>query len=238
MVTDDREMERQENEAIKSAKEIIKKKTKNKFQKMAWNAVKVAVIPMFILMIKIIAITVLVCAVISMFSNILNDDGNSNSKLESSAATQIGGMDISTDSWKFTKSQIGDFINNYDTTNSNLKEIILKRIDDIYNWQENYGYSAGLLITIAFEENRIDFDDFLNEMNQKGKEWKEKGYKNVHEIAQDYVGDDTSSEWANNIENKLKETGINAEIIKTGQEQVDSGDGYPNVYVSKSRKNI
>lgn len=237
METHDREMERQENEAIKSAKEIIKKKTKNKIQKVVWNAVKVAVIPMLILMIKIIAISVLICAVVSMFSSILDGDGTTTNKdLESSSSTRIGGVEINSENWKFTKSQIEDFINSYDTTNNELKQKLLEKIDDIYNWQEDYGYSAGVLITIAFEENRIDIDDFLNEMKQKGQEWQKEGYTTISEIAEDYVGDETSSEWANNIENKLKETAIEAEIVETGQEQsIIGGDGYQNVYVSKSR---
>lgn len=241
MTREERLDERQEQEALKSAKEIAKKKSKNKIQKIIWHAVKVAIIPFLLLFAKIMAVVILVCVVVSMFQGIL-DNGNSSStstdeEYNSSVSEQTGGMDITSENWQVSRDEIRNYINEYDTPNTALKNELLKenRIEQIYKWQEDTGYSAGLLITIALEENRNDFDDFLNEMNEKGKAWKEAGYTTIKQIAEDYVGDETAGEWANNIETKMQETGMDAGIIKNG-EQPTSGDGYPNVYVSKSGK--
>ena len=110
---------------------------------------------------------------------------------------------------------------------------MLDNISKIYKWQNDYGYSAAFIISLGFEDNRNDFDNYINEMNEKGKEWKTNGYKSVFEFIEDYIGDETSTEVANNIVNKISETGRKAEIITSGENQVQ-GDGYSSEYTSTS----
>lgn len=238
MTREELQDERAENEALRSAKEIAKRKSKNKMQKIIWHAVKAAVIPMLILMVKIMAVAILVCAVISMFQNILDgEDGetSTNEEFESTVSAQIGGMDITDSTWQFSAAQIEDFINNYDSISTSLKQEMLNHVEDIYNWQNNYGYSAGILIAIAAEDGITaeEFDDFLNEMDANGQKWKESGYKNVQEIAQDYVGDETANEWANNISNQMSKTAQDSGIITSG-EYTEEGERYSSVYRSRT----
>ena len=232
--------EKIENEAMKSAKETLKKKTKNKITKIIWNAIKAVVIPMLIFALKIMAVAILIIIVISLFSNLLDGTGDSTSSDEEYSSyiedSVIGGADLTAEQWIFTQVQVEDFIRNYDTDNIALKNEMLNNIHSIEEWQADYGYSAGLLITIAFEENISDFDQFLNEMSEKAQQWKENGYTNINQISQDYVGDETSSEWANNIINKLQNIAIDSGIVQTGQEIDITGDGYFNGYVSTSGK--
>ena len=202
--------------------------------------IKTVVVTMLVKMLPLLFGAIAIFFVVN-FHNILDDDGKTKTDTDEeleSAASQAGGIDVTAESWNLTKSEIKDFINSYDTGNEALRAKMLNKIDDIYNWQENYGYSAAVLITIAFEEgiSADNFDNFLNDMSTNAQKWKDEGYTTIPQIAEDYVGDDTAEEWANNIENNIKDTGMDSGIIETGQEQVMSGDGYPNVYVSKSGK--
>lgn len=177
---------------------------------------------------------------IAAFVNILDggSSGNSisnNEEYNSTISNGEGGIDLTNSEWSLTKAEIQKFIENYNSSNSTLKNNMSNNIDKIIKWQNDYGYSSAFLITIAFEDNRTDFDTFLDEINQKAEEWKKKEYKTTKEIAKDYVGDDTSNEWANNIENKMQETALNSDIIKNGETSI-SGDGYPNSYISKTGK--
>ena len=195
-----------------------------------------------ILFAKIMAVVLLVCVVVSLFQSVLNfnnDDSSTTTDQEytSSSSEQTGEIDITDEDWQLTRSQIEQFIENYETGNEELRtELLENRIEQIYNWQEETGYSAGLIIAIALEENKTNFDDFLEEMNEKGNIWKEAGYKTVKEIAQDYIGDETAEEWANTIiEPGMQEAGEALGIIVYGEKNI-SGDGYDNVYVSKTGK--
>ncbi len=247
MTKDELEDQKLENEAMKTAKEKAKKESKKQIQKIIWHAVKAAVIPFIILFAKIMAVVLLVCVVVSLFQSILNFDDNDNSstttdqEYTSSASEQTGGIDVTAEDWQLTRNQIEEFIRNYETGNEELRtELLENRIEQIYNWQEETGYSAGLIIAIALEENKTNFDDFLEEMNEKGNIWKEAGYKTVKEIAQDYIGDETAEEWANTIiEPGMQETGEALGIIVYGEKNIP-GDGksrgYYNVYVSKTGK--
>ena len=162
---------------------------------------------------------------------------NTDQEYTSSASEQTGGIEVTAEDWQLTRSQIEQFIRGYETGNEELRtELLENRIEQIYNWQEETGYSAGLIIAIALEENKTNFDDFLEEMNEKGNIWKEAGYTTVKEIAQDYIGDETAEEWANTkIEPGMQETGEALGIIVYGEKAI-SGDGYDNVYVSKTGK--
>ena len=243
MTKEELEDQKLENEAMKTAKEKAKKESKKQIQKIIWHAVKAAVIPFIILFAKIMAAVLLVCVVVTLFQSILNFDDSDNSstttdqEYTSSASEQTGEIDITDEDWQLTRSQIEQFIENYETGNEELRtELLENRIEQIYNWQEETGYSAGLIIAIALEENKTNFDDFLEEMNEKGNIWKEAGYKTVKEIAQDYIGDETAEEWANTIiEPGMQEAGEALGIIVYGEKNI-SGDGYDNVYVSKTGK--
>ena len=242
MTKDELENQKLENEAMKTAKEKAKRESKKQIQKIIWHAVKAAVIPFMILFAKIMAVVLLVCVVVSLFQSVLNfnnDDSSTTTDQEytSSSSEQTGEIDITDEDWQLTRSQIEQFIENYETGNEELRtELLENRIEQIYNWQEETGYSAGLIIAIALEENKTNFDDFLEEMNEKGNIWKEAGYKTVKEIAQDYIGDETAEEWANTIiEPGMQEAGEALGIIVYGEKNI-SGDGYDNVYVSKTGK--
>lgn len=232
--------EKIENEAMKSAKETLKKKTKNKVTKIIWNAVKAVVIPMLIFALKIMAVAILIIIAISLFNNVLDGNNGSTSTDEEYSSyiedSISGGADITADQWLFTETQVEDFIINYNSENVSLKNQMLNNIRRIQEWQAHYGYSAGLLITMAFEENVSDFDEFLEDMNYIAQSWKDNEYTTINQIAQDYVGDETTSEWANNITNKLQNIAIDSGIIQTGQEIDITGDGYFNGYVSTSGK--
>ena len=238
IMNNDPELDRDFREEKSKFEKKLKKKA-NPIRKVVVNAIKAAVIPMVILLAKIFAIVILTTVIISAFVNLL--DGNSsgdsisNNEEYNSTISNGGGIDLTNTEWNFTKAEIQKFIENYNSSNSTLKNDMINNIDKIIKWQNDYGYSSAFLITIAFEENRNDFENFLDEMKQKAETWKNNEYKTTKEIAKDYVGDDTSNEWANNIENKMQEVALNSDIIKYGETSI-SGDGYPNSYISKTGK--
>lgn len=235
-MNDDPKIDREFREEKAKFEKKIKKKA-NPVRKVIINAIKAAVIPMVILLAKILAVVILVTVLISAFVNLL--DGNSsgdsisNNEEYNSTISNGGGIDLTNTEWNFTKDEIQKFIENYNSSNSALKNDMINNIDKIIKWQNDYGYSSAFLITIAFEENRNDFEGFLDEMKQKAENWKNNGYTTTKEIAKDYVGDDTSDEWANNIENKMQKAASDSGIIEYGETSL-SGDGYPNSYVSKA----
>lgn len=228
----------EEEEAIKSGLEKLnREQKKNKQIKKVVVAVQVAV-QTIVHVFTIAWPIILVLVIIGGFNLIVNDDKTASEEESKMTSTVQGGnTDITTEDWKCTEQEIIDFINNYVSDNDELKDELLNRVPEIIQWQDDYGYGATLLITIAFEEgkNAEDVDNFLSEMNEKAQKWNEKGDKTVQDIAKDYVGDESAQEWANNIENNMQETGLESGIIKNGEQQT-SGDGYPNVYVSKSGK--
>ncbi len=237
-INEDPKLAREFREEKSKFEKNLKKKA-NPVRKVIMNAIKAAVIPMVILLAKILAVVILVTVLISAFVNLL--DGNSsgdsisNNEEYNSTISNGGGIDLTNTEWNFTKDEIQKFIENYNSSNSALKNDMINNIDKIIKWQNDYGYSSAFLITIAFEENRNDFETFLDEVNEKAGEWKKNQYKTTKEIAKDYVGDDTANEWANNIENKMQEVALNSDIIKYGEISI-SGDGYPNSYISKTGK--
>ena len=216
-INEDPKLAREFREEKSKFEKKLKKKA-NPVRKVIMNAIKAAVIPMVILLAKILAVVILVTVLISAFVNLL--DGNSsgdsisNNEEYNSTISNGGGIDLTNTEWNFTKDEIQKFIENYNSSNSALKNDMINNIDKIIKWQNDYGYSSAFLITIAFEENRNDFETFLDEMQQKAETWKNNEYKTTKEIAKDYVGDDTANEWANNIENKMQDVALNSDIIK------------------------
>lgn len=73
----EKENERQENEALKNAKEIVKKKNKDKQKQLMWTAVKTAMMPVILLVVKVVIIAVLSVTIISLFSFLLDGGGKS-----------------------------------------------------------------------------------------------------------------------------------------------------------------
>lgn len=155
MTREEMQDERQEQEALKSAKEIVKKKSKDKVRKIVWNAVKAAIIPMLILMAKIFAVAILVCAVFSAFYSVLD------------------GLNITSEEMQADMSDIQNFIEYYDSENDILKQVMLANSYDIYLWQNGSGYSALFLITVAFEQDvsAIEFNNFIYDMQTRAAIW-------------------------------------------------------------------
>lgn len=77
MTGEEKENERQENEALKNAKEIVKKKNKDKQKQLMWTAVKTAMMPAILLVVKVVIIAVLSVTIISLFSFLLDGGGKS-----------------------------------------------------------------------------------------------------------------------------------------------------------------
>ena len=77
MAFEEKENERQENEALKNAKEIVKKKNKDKQKQLMWTAVKTAMMPVILLVVKVVIIAVLSVTIISLFSFLLDGGGKS-----------------------------------------------------------------------------------------------------------------------------------------------------------------
>lgn len=230
-------------EALKSGKEALKKKQKDEVKKAIWTSLKGVIIPFLIVLAKVLAITILCIIVVASITNFINeltDNSNSDDDMSSvSDNTGSGEYDITVNNLILTQDQIKNFINSYDTTNTNLKQELLNNITLIENWQNKHNYSAALLITIIFEEangtNNFDLNNFLNEIDTKADEWNENGYTTVQEIAKDYLGtdDESTTEWANNIIQKINQALKDSGIVTYGE--LDRiGDGYNSVYTNKA----
>ena len=76
MTTEEQGNKRQENEALKSVKEVAKKEAKKQTKKIVWNAIKAAILPVLLVMVKIIAIALLVLCFIAAINTILNGGGS------------------------------------------------------------------------------------------------------------------------------------------------------------------
>lgn len=249
----DKELDQKDEREIREQEGLLKKKLKKKenpIRKIIMRAVKAAVIPMLLMLAKILAVTLLIAAIVSLFTITIGEgDGNSETTStdeEYSSSSSTGSIELDTTANYYNvenTEQIQDFINNYvisnqESVDSALKAKMLEKVNEIYKWQEDYGYSALLLITIAIEDGETaeNFETFLNTMNQKAATWKNNGYKTTKEIAKDYVGDDTAQEWANNIESQMQLNAGNAGIITYGQEITATGDGYDNAFQAKDGK--
>ena len=221
----------------RAAKKQQKKNERKQTIKAIWQKIPIKIKLIIIATTAISIGFILLCASAWYILESETNTTNTDQEYTSSASEQTGEIDVTAEDWQLTRNQIEEFIRNYETGNEELRtELLENRIEQIYNWQEETGYSAGLIIAIALEENKTNFDDFLEEMNEKGNIWKEAGYKTVKEIAQDYIGDETAEEWANTkIEPGMQETGEALGIIVYGEKNI-SGDGYDNVYVSKTGK--
>ena len=231
---DDNDMAR---EATQKVKEELKKQAKKKTRKIIMTIVKAVVIPMLLFILKILSIILAIIIIVSLMNSIFDLSGGGGGKEDEDYApsTEMS-VDITNEELILSEDKIEEFIKNYKTDNEKLKEEMLDNIDRIKRWQDDYGYSGTILVAIAFEDNVESFDEFLTEMQKYGQSWKENGYTNISEIAEDYIDDDTAQEWANNITNKINETAIDSEIIQTGQEDLVAGDGYDSTYVSKAGK--
>lgn len=75
MTSEERDNQRQENEALKSAKEIAKKKAKSEAKKIILNAIKTAILPVLIVMVKVMAVAFLILGVVALFDSILDGGG-------------------------------------------------------------------------------------------------------------------------------------------------------------------
>ncbi|MBQ3601262.1 MAG: hypothetical protein II992_08710, partial [Lachnospiraceae bacterium] len=244
MTTEDRKNEAQEKSALAEAMGAAKRKSKDMAKKMMKKvalAFAKAAIPMFLALLKVLAVVIVVAIITSLIGSVLDwfSGGESNTNTDetynSVVSTEASGMDITSETIRLSEDEIKSYIENYDSTNITLKNEMLGKIEEIYKWQEDYGYSAMFLITIAFEDNinAEAIDDFITEMSTKAATWNINGYKATKEIAKEYVADDTYADWANNIENKIQENAVKSGIIILGQEVALSGDGYDNAYISK-----
>lgn len=188
----DKEDLAQEQEAKRAGKEQVKKELKKQSKKMLKIVLKaIAAKAITFATIAIIA-TASIFIFVACMDLVVNDDDD---EAEESVMT--------------TEQEIKEYIKQYETENEALRTELLKdeNIAKILEWQNNYNYTADVLIAMAFEEaegnENFDFNTFLETLNTKGEEWNENNYKTVNEIAQNYVGDETTEEWANNIKEKL-----------------------------------
>ena len=222
-------------EATQTVKEEMKKNAKKQERKITWTVIKSVVISMLLFLLKLLASILAIMLIVSLINNIIEffkGGGKENDYSPSVALVDITGEELVS----ITETQIIEFINNYETDNEALREQMLNNVDKIKKWQEDYGYSSTLLIAIAFEDDVESFDSFLEEMQENGQRWKDKGYSSIYDIADDYINDDTAEEWANNINNKINGTAVESEIIKIGKEDLQAGDGYDSTYTSKAGK--
>lgn len=99
MTFEERENERQENEALKNAKEISKKKNKDKQKQLVWKAVKTAMMPVILLVAKIAIIAILSITLISLFSILLGGRNKSSKAKDdnkkNASAASIWGCNLS-----------------------------------------------------------------------------------------------------------------------------------------------
>ena len=229
---DDKDMLKTATEEVETA---IKKESKKQTKKIIKTVIKSVIIPMLIFLLKLLAAILAIMLIVALINNIIEfftGGKEENDYLPSVAIVDITGEEL----LSITETQIIEFINNYETDNETLREQMLNNVDKIKKWQEDYGYSGTLLVAIAFEDDVESFDTFLEEMQEYGQRWKDKGYSSVYDIADDYINDDTAEEWANNINNRINETAVESEIIKIGQEDLQAGDGYDSTYTSKAGK--
>lgn len=211
----------------------LKENTKQAFQ-IIWNMIPLKYRLIIIAVIAVIAILfILVCAAALFILDISANETSTSDLYSSIVQMQEENIIINT----LSTEEIESFISNYDTSNILLKTEMLKNTNKINNWQSKTNYSATLLITIAFEEN-IDensLSSFINTMEVTAKEWETSGYKTIQEIADAYIGDDTSVEWANIITDKIYANCVNSGIYLYG-EYPAQGDGYDSIYISRDGK--
>lgn len=241
---EDKNISPEEQKVIRDGINSFKKKIEKKQRiKKIIFAVKQAVVALLTIL-KIIWPIILVLALVSLFTTSISGKGSSEDEdsMSSIATTQETNIDISNnENWNLDETEIENFIDLYDTENEELKNTLKEKKSEFKKWQDDNGYSASFLITVIFEEaggsEDFNLDNFLNEMDEKAKEWKEEGLTTIQEIAEAYLpeGDESVTEWANNIVNNMQKTAIKAGIITTG-EIAQTGDGYDNIYISYSGK--
>lgn len=227
---DREELENQKAESIamKTAKETAKKQAKKQTRKMIMHVVKAVVIPMLLKLVWVFAIIMGICMLFSAFNLVVNSEEEEE---EEEYDSVVEAIDITAEEWMATEEQISSYITNYNTAHEDLRTVMLTKTSDIIKWQTDYGYSAMFFVTVAFEEYTPTtedivegeevtegeiatdeaeqyFSDFLSNMSGQASTWKDSdGNKltTIKEIAEVYVGDETYEEWANNIQNKMKE---------------------------------
>lgn len=222
----------EDRRALSEAQQVAEGKTKDLLKKFGKKIIKAAIasLPVILTLLKVLLIIITILVVYSIFAPGGGTEDGEEAYQPISESTDV---DITATRFIWQEEEIKSFINNYKSDNEDLKNQMLDKINEIKKWQDDYGYGAGVLITIAFEENVSDFDSFLNDMIKNAEKWKEEGYTKLNEIAKDYVGDETATEWANNIIDKLNKTARDAEIFKGGEESGDTGDGYVGTYTDK-----
>lgn len=158
MTTEERQNERQENEALKSAKEIAKKKSKDKIQKVIWKAAKAAIIPILILAAKIILVSVIITLAISLMTiTITGSGGDSKAEILNTEdaiyfETNYSIFAGSEDSIPvLNKLELAQAIDRKFT--GQAKENYLSVLDDLVYIQEQYGVNAVFAIAVAQAES-------------------------------------------------------------------------------------
>lgn len=174
--------------------------------KTLWNTIPIEYRLIIIAVIAAIVILfVLLCAAALYILDLKSDDTSTDEKYNSVATMES--TDITNEASQLLQEEIQSFISNYNSDNETLKTEMLNKIDVILQWQEQHGYSAAFLITVAFEEDErvenFNFDTFFDDINIQAGTWKEMKLKTIKEIAEVWILDDTANEWANNIENNM-----------------------------------
>lgn len=200
-----------EENGKRALKKQQKKNQRNQTIKALWTKAPLNVKVIIIVLVALIGF-VLLCAG-ALYILELDDDNKKQDEEYSSIVSSS--INITSSKLQLSDIQINTLINNYSSSDVTLKLTMVSNIEKIIQWQNNYKYSAALLITIAYEEGitASEFDSFLIVMNAKAQLWNQVGYKTIEKIAQNYVGDETTKEWANNIENKMQQNLLNAGIV-------------------------
>lgn len=217
-------MDKSAQMGIENGKRALKKAQKKaqKTLKALWKAIPLKIRLIIIAVIAAIVGIILLCA---MAWYVIEDLSIRTSTDEQYNAVASGDYNTFIQI-QATTEEIEQFLQECGSDNTGLKDELLKaeRITQIEQWQTNTKYNAILLIAIIFEEQvpEDNLDAFIAEINTKGQKWKNAGYTTVQQIAEDYVGDDTATEWANSVIARMSNSNIFADKA--------NGNGYTGIY--------
>jgi len=216
-VSYNRNSEKEQDGALKKYLNKLEGDAKKEGKKQAWKFVLkkfiAAAMPIIMMLLKIllvvtlatVLITVIACAINNLFGG--NDGADSEEKISF----------VSIRETEITEENLENFIDEYQTENTEVKENLKANKASIIALQKETGYSSYFFATLVFEEeiSKDNYDKFFEETKIKLRKWQLNGYTTAYEIAQEYlIKEETNEkpkqkyvkEWASNIEKKIKET--------------------------------
>ena len=233
--------------AAKNGFDKMKKRGKQSLKAM-WKALPVKAKLIIIAVVAGIIGIILLCA---MAWYLINLDINIADPNETYNSTTLSWeqIDLTADEWKLTETEIEAFIKSSNKSNDFLMQALLNRKSEIASWQNQYGYSAAFLISVAYQElenepvdvNNITsilnkVDDFLLKMDVNGRLWNYREHKVFKIIAEEYVGEQRANEWANDIINRMTTNLASIGKYINSQEIQGTGDGYVGTFKNRTGK--